>query len=102
MAALPPDLDTVIEKAWQLTQRTAGFLGESEARFLGMLAACVSACRAIVEIASFKSKSTVMVASVAVHYGLGPRWRSILARHVPRQTPGLQQVLPRLRNFLRR
>ena len=43
MAALPPDLDTVIERAWQLTQRTPGFLGESESRFLGMLAACVPA-----------------------------------------------------------
>ncbi len=72
MAALPPDLDTVIEKAWQLTQRTAGFLGESEARFLGMLAACVPARGIIVEIGSFKGKSTVMLASVAAHYGLGP------------------------------
>jgi len=72
MAAFPPDLDTVIEKAWQLTQRTAGFLGENEARFLGMLAACVPARGAIVEIGSFKGKSTVMLASVAAHYGLGP------------------------------
>ncbi|HYT19638.1 MAG TPA: class I SAM-dependent methyltransferase [Candidatus Polarisedimenticolia bacterium] len=72
MAALPPDLDTVIEKAWQLTQRTAGFLGENEARFLGMLAACVPARGAIVEIGGFKGKSTVMLASVAAHYGLGP------------------------------
>ena len=72
MAALPPDLDTAIERAWQLTQRTAGFLGESEARLLGMLAACVPARGTIVEIGSFKRKSTVMLASVAAHYGLGP------------------------------
>ncbi len=72
MAAFPPDPDTVIEKAWQLTQRTAGFLGENEARFLGMLAACVPARGAIIEIGSFKGKSTVMLASVAAHYGLGP------------------------------
>lgn len=72
MAALPADLDTVIEKAWQLTQLTPGFLGENEARFLGMLAACVPAGGTIVEIGSFKGKSTVMLASVAAHYGLGP------------------------------
>jgi predicted O-methyltransferase YrrM len=72
MPALPLDLDTVIDKAWQLTQRTPGHLGENEARFLGLLAACVPARGAIVEIGSFKGKSTVMLASVAAHYGLGP------------------------------
>ena len=72
MAPLSADLDAVIEKAWQLTLRTDGFLGENEARFLGMLAACVPARGTIVEIGSFKGKSTVMLASVAAHYGLGP------------------------------
>jgi len=72
MAPLPADLDAVIERAWQLTQGTAGFLGENEARFLGMLAACVPARGTIVEIGSFKGKSTVMLASVAAYYGLGP------------------------------
>jgi predicted O-methyltransferase YrrM len=72
MVAIPPDLDEELEKAWRLTDRTPGFLGESEARFLGLLAACVPARGAIVEIGSFKGKSTVMLASVAAHYGLGP------------------------------
>src|SRR5438552_13213509 len=72
MGPLPVDLDAVIERAWQLTLRTDGFLGESESRFLGMLAACVPARGTIVEIGSFKGKSTVMLASVAAHYGLGP------------------------------
>src|SRR2546430_16537772 len=72
MAPLPPDLDAVIERAWQLTLRTDGFLGENEARFLGMLAACVPARGTIVEIGSFKGKSTVMLAFVAARYGLGP------------------------------
>jgi MMP 1-O-methyltransferase len=72
MIALPPNLEEVIEKAWQLTQRTPGFLGEREARFLGLLAACVPGHGAIVEIGSFKGKSTVMLASVAARYGLGP------------------------------
>ena len=72
MNPLPPDLDEELEKAWRLTDRTPGFLGESEARFLGLLAACVPARGVIVEIGSFKGKSTVMLASVAAHYGLGP------------------------------
>jgi predicted O-methyltransferase YrrM len=72
MYSLPPDLDEELEKAWRLTDRTPGFLGKSEARFLGLLAACVPARGAIVEIGSFKGKSTVMLASVAAHYGLGP------------------------------
>jgi predicted O-methyltransferase YrrM len=72
MITVAPDLDEVIEKAWRLAQRTPGFLGESEARWLGLLAACVPAGGAIVEIGSFKGKSTVMLASVAAHYGLGP------------------------------
>lgn len=70
IAAPPPDLEKVLDKAWRLTERTAGFLGENEARFLGMVAACVPVRGAIVEIGSFKGKSTVMLASVAAHYGL--------------------------------
>ena len=69
---LPPDLDEVIDRAWQKTRNVPGFLGENEARFLGMLAACVPAKGLIVEIGSYKGKSTVMLASVAAHYGLGP------------------------------
>jgi predicted O-methyltransferase YrrM len=72
MVRLPPDLDEVIEEAWQKTRRVSGFLGENESRFLGTLAACVPAEGAIVEIGSYKGKSTVMLASVAAHYGLGP------------------------------
>jgi len=49
-----------------------GFLGENEARFLGLLAACIPARGAIVEIGSFKGRSTVMLGKVAAHYGLGP------------------------------
>jgi MMP 1-O-methyltransferase len=69
---LPPDIDSVIEKAWQATKDVPGFLGENEALFLGLLAACIPARGAIVEIGSFKGRSTVMLAMVASHYGLGP------------------------------
>jgi predicted O-methyltransferase YrrM len=69
---LPPDIDAVIENAWQATKDVPGFLGENEARFLGLLAACIPTRGAIVEIGSFKGRSTVMLAMVASHYGLGP------------------------------
>ncbi len=69
---LPTDIDAVIDDAWQATKDVPGFLGENEARFLGLLAACIPARGAVVEIGSFKGRSTVMLAKVASHYGLGP------------------------------
>jgi hypothetical protein len=50
----------------------AGFLTEREARFLALAAACAPAPGVILEIGSFKGKSTVGLASVATRYGLGP------------------------------
>ena len=49
-----------------------GFLTEREARFLALVAACAPAQGVILEIGSFKGKSTVGLASVAMRYGLGP------------------------------
>jgi hypothetical protein len=48
-----------------------GFLTEREGRFLALAAACTPARGAIVEIGSFKGKSTVGLASIAARYGLG-------------------------------
>lgn len=45
---------------------------EHEARLLGTIAASTPAAGTIVEIGSFKGKSTVMLGKVAVHYGRGP------------------------------
>lgn len=69
---IPRDLDRVLDDAWRATQNVPGHLGENEARFLGMLAACAPASGTIVEIGSFKGRSTVMLAKVASYYGLGP------------------------------
>lgn len=68
---LPPDIEAVVEDAWQAARHVPGFLLEDEARLLGYLAACTPAAGAIVEIGSFKGRSTVMLAKVAAHYGLG-------------------------------
>jgi len=69
---IPGDLNAVLDAAWSSARDIPGFLGESEARLLGTIAACASRGGAIVEIGSFKGKSTVMLAKVAAHYGLGP------------------------------
>ena len=66
------DLDSVLGKAGKAAEPIPGFLGESEARLLGTFAACVPRGGTIVEIGSFKGKSTVMLGTVAAHYVLGP------------------------------
>src|ERR1700731_121849 len=69
---LPVDLDTAIEEAWQRARDVPGYIGEREIRALGLLAACTPGDGLIVEIGSFKGKSTVAMASIAAHYSLGP------------------------------
>jgi predicted O-methyltransferase YrrM len=68
---VPRDLDAVLDDAWEAARKVPGFLMEDEARLLGAIAACVPAEGVIVEIGSFKGKSTVMLGKVAAHYGLG-------------------------------
>ena len=72
MITIPGDLPKVIDEAWEATRLVPGYLLENEARFLGFLAACTPAKGRIVEIGSFKGRSTVMLAKVAAHYALGP------------------------------
>ncbi len=51
---------------------TEGFLTEREARFLAVAAAATPASGTILEIGSFKGRSTVGLATIARRYGLGP------------------------------
>lgn len=61
-----------MDRAWKAAREIPGYLVEDEARFLGLMAACAPRGGSIVEIGSFKGKSTVILAMVAGHYGLGP------------------------------
>lgn len=67
----PDDLQMAIEKAWERARDVPGFLAENEFRALAMLAVAAPSEGALVEIGSFKGKSTLALASVAARYGLG-------------------------------
>ena len=68
---LPPDFEQVRTEAWSLVRDTMGYLTRREADFLTLAAAVAPARGAILEIGSFKGRSTVGLAYVARHYGLG-------------------------------
>ncbi len=72
MVPIPEDIDEVIGEAWDEAKDAPGNLTKEEARLLGVLAACNPAQGKIVEVSSFASRSTIMLAKVAAHYGLGP------------------------------
>jgi MMP 1-O-methyltransferase len=72
LLTVPQDLKKVIDEAWEATKRVPGYLLENEAKFLGVLAAIAPAPGAIVEIGSYRGRSTVMLARVTAHYRLGP------------------------------
>jgi predicted O-methyltransferase YrrM len=69
---VPHDLERVLDDAWEITRQVTGFLTEAEARFLGMAAACTPARGEIVEIGSFKGKSSVMLGKLSKHYRMSP------------------------------
>jgi hypothetical protein len=68
---LPADFVRAANEAWAAIDAAPGFLTEREGRFLVMAAACAPARGSILEIGSFKGKSTVGLASIARHYQLG-------------------------------
>jgi hypothetical protein len=72
LVELPSDFNSVVTQAWQQASAVPGFLSELEFRTLALLAYCAPRDGVIVEIGSFKGKSTLALASVARQYGLGP------------------------------
>jgi len=69
--SLPADFESAANEAWERVRAAPGFLTEREARFLALIAAAAPGRGTILEIGSFKGKSTVGLASVSARYGLG-------------------------------
>ena len=102
---LPEDLDQTIELAWQRANVVEGFVAENELRFLATLAACTPADGFIVEIGSFKGKSTVALATVSDRYGLDQvvaidphAALSYLGPDMPQQTQTFDEFLASLKS----
>jgi MMP 1-O-methyltransferase len=72
LLSAPADLHEAIDEAWARVRAAPGFLTEREGRFLALIAAAAPAQGTMLEIGSYKGKSTVGLASVAQRYGLGP------------------------------
>jgi len=70
--SLPPDLERATAAAWTKARNVPGYLGDREFRALAMLFAAAPKTGVTVEIGSFKGKSTVGLATLSSHYGLGP------------------------------
>lgn len=77
---IPDDFPAVSDEAWMKMNAAPGFLTEREGRFLALAVACGPESGAILEIGSFKGKSTVGIATVARHYGSPRSSRSIRTR----------------------
>ncbi len=65
------EFQAVADEGWRRVSDTPGYLAEREARFLMLAAAGAPADGAIIEIGSFKGRSTVGLAYVAQRYELG-------------------------------
>ena len=69
MRKLPENFERFTEKLLKEIETVEGYLSPNEIRFLSLLAACPTAMGEILEIGSFKGKSTVILAKSALLNG---------------------------------
>jgi MMP 1-O-methyltransferase len=69
MKKLPDGFDSFVENLLKEVETVEGYLAPREMRFLALLAACPTADGEILEIGSFKGKSTVILAKAAALSG---------------------------------
>ncbi len=65
MKKLPENYDSFVENLLEEAATVEGFLSPNEMRFLALTAACPTAAGDVLEIGSFKGKSTVVLAKAA-------------------------------------
>lgn len=65
MKSVPPGFHSFLTKLPEQVSSNEGYLSDNEMRFLALLAACPTAKGAVLEIGSFKGKSTVVLAKAA-------------------------------------
>ena len=69
MKRLPDNFDSFVENLLKEAETIEGYLAPNEMRFLALMAACPTATGEILEIGSFKGKSTVILAKSAALSG---------------------------------
>ena len=72
MNKAPDNLDRITDELLSEIGTVEGFLSENEMRFLALLAACPTADGEVIEIGSFKGRSTIILARMAGLAGNGP------------------------------
>ncbi|MGI9036799.1 MAG: class I SAM-dependent methyltransferase [Pyrinomonadaceae bacterium] len=69
MKKLPDNFESFVEELLKEVETVEGYLAPREMRFLALLAACPTAAGEILEIGSFKGKSTIILAKSAALAG---------------------------------
>lgn len=69
MKSVPEDFDQFIAEVLNVSDDVGGHLSEREAKFLALLAACPTTQGEVLEIGSFKGKSTIILAKSAALAG---------------------------------
>lgn len=86
MQNLPDNFDSFVENLLEEAANIEGFLAPDEMRFLALLAACPTARGEILEIGSFKGKSTVILAKSAALSGNSQKIHAVDPMTAPSET----------------
>ena len=83
---LPNHFDSFTENLLKEAERIEGYLSPNEMRFLTLLAACPTATGEVLEIGSFKGKSTVILAKAAALAGGSGKIHAVDPMTAPSET----------------
>jgi predicted O-methyltransferase YrrM len=86
MKKLPDNFDAFVENLLREIETVEGYLAPNEIRFLALLAACPTADGEILEIGSFKGKSTVILAKSAALSGNAQKVNAVDPMTAPSET----------------